>query len=95
MAIKTTGYDGGLGVFRTLRCSNRNKNHIQMDFHNPLILISMVGMRVDSVKKMKGSFEKAPANLKKSLGPRIPNAPKTLDGINVGLKFQFKMLRRW
>ena len=60
-----------------------------------LISMVMVGMRVDSVRKMEVSFERAPANLKNYLGPRIPNAPKTLEGINVGLKFQFEMLRRW
>ena len=60
-----------------------------------LVPMPMVGMRVDSVRSMKESFERAPANLKKFLGPRIPNAPKTLEGISVGLKFQFEMLRRW
>ena len=61
----------------------------------PLILMIMVGMRVDLVRKMKDSFEKVPANLKEYLWPRIPNSPKTLEGINVGLKFQFEMLRKW
>ena len=61
----------------------------------PLVLMTMVGMRVDLVRKMEECFEKAPANLKKHLGPRIPKAPKTLEGINVGLKFQFEMLGRY
>ena len=46
-------------------------------------------------KEMVESFERVPAHLKKHLRRRIPNAPKTLEGINVGLKFQFEMLRRW
>ena len=46
-------------------------------------------------RKMEESFERAPANLEMYLGPKIPNASKTLEGIHVGLKFQFKMLRRW
>jgi len=61
----------------------------------PLVLMTMVGMMVDSVRKMVESFERAPAHLKKHLGPRIPNAPKTLEGIYVGLKFQFEMLGRY
>ena len=55
-----------------------------------LILMTMVGMRVDSVRKIDECFERAPANLKKYLGLRIRNAPKTLKGTNVRLKFQFK-----
>jgi hypothetical protein len=31
----------------------------------PLILMTMVGMRVDSVRKMEECFERAPANLEK------------------------------
>ena len=60
-----------------------------------LIIMSMVGMMVNSVKKWEESFERAPANLEMYWGPKIPNAPEILDGINVGLEFQSKMLRMW
>ena len=61
----------------------------------PLILMTMVDMMVDLVRKMGESFQKALANLKKYLGVRIPNAPRSLDNDCVRLKFQFKMLRKW
>ena len=61
----------------------------------PLVLMTMVGMRVDSVRKMEECFERAPANLEKYSGARIPNASESLDGGNIGLKFQSKLLRMW
>jgi hypothetical protein len=40
-----------------------------------------------------GEFiEMTPANLKESLGARLPNAPMTLESCDVGLTFQLKML---
>ena len=50
---------------------------------------------VDSEKKWEESFETALENLEKYSEPRILNALEILDGNNVGLKFQFKMLRNW
>ena len=58
----------------------------------PLIIMLMMEIMVNSVRKWGESFERAPANLEMYLGAKIPDAPKTLDGINVGLKFQFKCL---
>ena len=49
---------------------------------------------VDSVMKMKEALERALANLEKYLGAKILYAHLSLDDGNVGLKFQFKMLRR-
>ena len=60
-----------------------------------LIMMSMVGMMVNSVRKWGESFETAPANLEMSSWAKILNALETLDGINVGLEFQSKMLRMW
>ena len=48
---------------------------------------------VDSLRKWGESFERAPANVEKYSGAKIPNAPKSLEVRNVGLKFQSKMLR--
>ena len=45
-------------------------------------------MMVDSVRKMKDFFERALANLEKYSGIGIPIAPKSLEGGDVGLKFQ-------
>ena len=61
-------------------------------FTTPLNIMTIVGMMVNLVRKWCESFEKAPANLKKYSGPKIRNAPVSLNGNNVGLKFQFKML---
>jgi hypothetical protein len=41
-----------------------------------------------------GEFiERTPANLKESLGARLPNAPMSLESGDVGLTFQLKMLK--
>ena len=58
----------------------------------PLFLMTMVENMVDLVRKwgspLKGMF----ANLKESLGDRLPNAPMSLETCDVGLTFQLKML---
>ena len=59
------------------------------------IIMTMVGMMVDSVRKWWEAFERAPANLKMYSGAKILKAPESLQGRNVGLKFQSKMLRMW
>jgi hypothetical protein len=41
---------------------------------------------------MGESIERIPANLKESLGARLPNAPMSLESCDVGLTFQPKML---
>jgi hypothetical protein len=43
-------------------------------------------------KNMGESIERALANLKESLGARLPNAPMNLESGDVGLTFQLKML---
>ena len=59
----------------------------------PLVLMTMVDMTVE--RKMEESFERTSANLEMYSGAKIPNAPESLEGGNVGLKFQSKMLRMW
>jgi hypothetical protein len=44
-------------------------------------------------KEMGESIEWTLANLKESLGARLPNAPMSLESGNVGLTFQLKMLK--
>jgi len=41
---------------------------------------------------MREFIERTPANLKESLGARLPNAPMSLESCDVGLTFQLKML---
>ena len=41
---------------------------------------------------MEESLGRDPKNLKEKLGARLPNAPKILEGGDVRLKFQLKML---
>ena len=43
-------------------------------------------------KDMGESIERTLANLKESLGARLPNAPMSLESDDVGLTFQLKML---
>jgi hypothetical protein len=43
-------------------------------------------------KEMGESIEWLTANLKESLGARLPNAPMSLESCDVGLTFQLKML---
>jgi hypothetical protein len=43
-------------------------------------------------KEMWESIERTLANLKESLGARLPNAPMSLESGDVGLTFQLKML---
>ena len=42
---------------------------------------------------MEESFERALANLKKYLGVKIPDAPESLEGGDVGLKFETQNAR--
>jgi hypothetical protein len=44
-------------------------------------------------KDMEESIERTLANLKESLGARLPNAPMSLESGDVGLIFQLKMLK--
>jgi hypothetical protein len=44
-------------------------------------------------KEVGESIEKTPANLKKSLWARLPNAPMSLESCDVGLTSQLKMLK--
>ena len=60
-----------------------------------LTTLLTIMIMVDLVRKMKESFVRALTNLEKYSGVRIPNAPESLEGGHVGLKFQFKMLGRW
>ena len=60
----------------------------------PFMIMSMLEMMVDALKKRKEAYERASANLKKYTGARIPYVPVSLDAGNVKLKFQFKMLRQ-
>jgi hypothetical protein len=43
-------------------------------------------------KDMGQSIERILANLKESLGVRLPNAPMNLESCDVGFKFQLKIL---
>ena len=60
-----------------------------------LIVMTKLGMMVDLVRKWEESFKKAPTNLEMYSRAKILNAPENLEGGNVGLKFQSKMLRMW
>jgi hypothetical protein len=42
---------------------------------------------------MGESIERIPANLKESLGVRLPNVPMNLENYDIGLTFQFKLFK--
>ena len=50
----------------------------------PLIIIRMVGMMVDLVRKWEEPFTRALANLENNSGLEIPNAHKSLEHGDVG-----------
>ena len=43
-------------------------------------------------EEVEKSHEKVPVNLEENSKARLPNAPENLEGGDVGLKFQLKML---
>jgi hypothetical protein len=44
---------------------------------------------------MQKSIKMTPTSLKANLETKQPNAPKSLESVNVGLKFQLKCLKSW
>ena len=92
MAIKRAGDDGEPGVSKKLRRSKRNKDHVQEDFDPAIDSNDNGGDDGAMGEEVEESLERDPANLKENLEARLPNAPESLEGGDVGLKFQLKML---
>jgi hypothetical protein len=63
-----------------------------MDFDRTIVFDGNGWIHGGFGKAMGEFIERTPANLKESLGARVPNAPMSLESGNVGLTFQLKML---
>jgi hypothetical protein len=92
MAIKREGYDGEPEDSKRLWGSNWNKDHVKMDFDRNIVSNDNGWEYGGFGKEMGESIERTLANLKESLGARLPNAPMSLESGDVGLTFQLKML---
>ena len=88
MNIKNAGYDDELWVSNRLWGSNWNKDYVQVEIDDIIDYNDIGGDNGGFGKEMGGgSFVRAPSNLKKYSGAIISNAPVSLDGGNVRLKF--------
>src|ERR1700738_1744885 len=92
MAIKRGGDDGEPGNSKKLRRSKRNKDHAQEDVDPTIDSNENGGDDGAMGEEVEESRERDPVNLEENSEARIPNAPENLEGGDVGLKFQLKML---
>ena len=92
MILKRGGDDGELGAFKKLWHLKWNKDHDQKDF-DPFIDPNDNGGNDGAMEEeVEECVEKDPTNLEIYWEARLPNAPKSLEGCDVKLSFQFKML---
>ena len=92
MTIKRAGDDREPEAYKKLRCSKWNKDHVQEDVDPTINSNENGGDDGATGEEVEESLEKDPKNLEENLGARLPNAPESLEGGDVGLKFQLKML---
>jgi hypothetical protein len=92
MAIKRAGNDGEAGASKKLRRSKRNKDHVEEDVDPAIESIDNGGDDGATGEEVEESLKRGPENLEENSGARLPNAPESLEGGDVGLKFQLKML---
>ena len=69
-----------------------NKDYVQNDVDPTFDSNDNGGDDGATGEEMEESLGRDPKNLKEKLGARLPNAPKILEGGDVRLKFQLKML---
>ena len=87
MSTKSAGDDGQPEDSKKLRHLKRNKDHVQQDF-NPTIHSNDNIWNDDGFgEKIEESIKRAPANVKKNLGLRLPNATESLEDGGFGFKF--------
>ena len=92
MAIKRARNDGDPKVSKKFRRSKRNKDHVQEDVDPAVDSSDNGGDDGATGEKVEKSLERGLENLQENSGARLPNAPESLEGGDVGLKFQLKML---
>ena len=88
MAIKRGGDDGEPENSIKLQRSKRNKDHAQEDFDPTIDFNDNSGDDDAMGEKVEESRDRYSVNLKSNSKARLPNAPKNLEGGDVGLKFQ-------
>jgi hypothetical protein len=92
MATKRAGNDGEAGASKKLRRSKRNKDHVEEVVDPAIESVDNGGNDGATGEEVEESLERGPTNLEENSGARLPNAPESLEGGDVGLKFQLKML---
>jgi hypothetical protein len=92
MATKRAGNDGEAGASKKLQRSKRNKDHVEEDIDPAIESINNGGDDGATGEEVEESLERGPKNLEENSGARLPNTPESLEGGDVGLKFQLKML---
>ena len=95
MAIKYADYDGVPEVSERLWHSNWNKDHVQVDSDHTIDSYDNGGDDGGFGEKNGGVLWRGSYKPQKIFGTRIPDSLESLEGDDVGLKFQFKMLERW
>ena len=84
MAIKNACYDDKIGIMKG--CDVQIGTRIICKWSLiPLILMTLLEIMVDSVRKWEESFERDAVNVEKYSGARIPDAPESLEGNDVGM----------
>jgi hypothetical protein len=92
MATKREGNEGEPGAFKKLRRSKRNKDHVQEDDDPAIDSIDYDGDDGVTGEEVEETLERGPENLEENSRARLSNAPENLEGSDVELKFQLKML---
>jgi hypothetical protein len=82
----------GLGLLKIGDAQNRRNIMSKWILTPPLILMTMVGMIMDSVRTWKCPLIGFLHTLKRNSGARLSNAPESLENGDVGVRFQLKML---
>jgi hypothetical protein len=63
-------------------------DHVKMDFDRTIVSNDNSCKYGEFGKEMGEFIERTPANIKESMGARLPNAPMSLESCDVGLTFQ-------
>ena len=92
MTIKRAGDDGEPVASKKLRRSKQNKDHVQEDFNSAIDSNKNDENDGAMGEEVEESLERDPGYVKENSETRLPNAPESLEGGDVGLKCQLKML---
>jgi hypothetical protein len=65
---------------------------MQVEFYYNIICNDNGNYDIGFGKEIDKTLKQTSTNLKENFGARLPNAPISLQSVNIGLKFQLKML---